>query len=266
MMPTETMPLKGNSAGLSITRTFNIELLRVIGLSGLFLVFLVGGIITQIFVNPIIRPETTEIYRIFGFNHLCNIVDHNPAREIAAIMLPLSAVPLSLFYVLLYFRMQYLAKIGKIPTSLYTYTKYTTPYNILAFSLMHMWMVNSPDRDYGFMFHWVPYAAVQWATVLTGIQQVWYHIAVEQIPFGFSCLSAKIYLAIFIGFTCYSQFYTITTVFFSEPGEKERSGYEWMEQYLSYFYFCFLTVFPAIFSYGTIKDDGLMDKITYQTE
>jgi len=262
-MPTEYMPLEGNSAGLSVARTFHIELLRMIGLIALFLVFFVGEIITSIFINHRIPPETTEIYRIFGFNHMCNSVDHNPAREVAALMVPLSAVPLSFFYVLLYFKMQYMAKIGKIPTSLYTYTKFTTPYNVLAFSLMHMWMVNPPDGDYGFTAHYIPYAAVQWGTVFTAIQQVWYHIAVEKVPFGFSVLSAKIYLAIFIGFTCFSQFSTIKTLFFEEPGANERGVYM---TYLSYFYFCFLTVFPAIFSYGTVKDDRHMDKITFQTE
>jgi len=260
-MPTETMPAEGNSAGLSVVRTFHIELLRMIGLSAFFLVFFVGGIITKIFVN--IPPETTEIYRIFGFNHMCNSIDHNPAREIAAIMVPFAAVPLSLFYVLLYFKMEYMAKIGKIPTSLYTYTKYTTPFNVLVFSLMHMLMVNPPDGDYGFIAHWIPYAAVQWGTVFTAIQQVWYHIAVKKVPFGYSVLSAKIYLAIFIGFTFFSQYTVITTLYFPGSGEKKVAEYK---AYLSYFYFCFLTVFPVIFSFGIVKDDSHMDKITFQTE
>ena len=68
--------------------------LRMVGLAGMTLVFGLGWFITAVFINSRIPPETTAIYYIFGFNHICNNVDHMPAREVAAVLTPLTACPL----------------------------------------------------------------------------------------------------------------------------------------------------------------------------
>jgi len=238
--------------------------LRMVGLAGMTLVFGLGWFITAVFINSRIPPETTEIYYIFGFNHICNNVDHMPAREVAAVLTPLATIPLVLFYTLNLYRMKYLAKIGKISGALNIFNLVTTPYNIFVFCLMHLWFVNPPDGEYGFVAHYIPYALIQWAGVFTAIQQLWYYIELDCVPFGLGKGFGKMFVAVFLGLTLYSQNLVVTVLVTQDYANGVPDPNGTFKEVLTYVYFAFCFVLPAIFSYGAIKGDGVMDKFTYE--
>ena len=108
MVSSEASPLvphvKSNGHN-AVTFTFNIEIFRVFAFAAIILLFATGKVISTFFVfmpadesGEPVDPSTvtllrifgssggthdardTVVYGIFGFNHLCNIVDFNPAK------------------------------------------------------------------------------------------------------------------------------------------------------------------------------------------
>jgi len=149
-------------------------------------------------LEPYIDRKETTINKIFGFLHACSFIDYNPAKEIAALLLPFISYPLCLFLILDYFRIRVSFGNKLVPELLYKFSKFSTPIALLLTSMIHLWFVNNPDKTYpegyGFIAHYLPYVGFQVALALIAIQQVWYHIALDNIPFGFSPTIARIYL------------------------------------------------------------------------
>jgi hypothetical protein len=69
-----------------------------------------------------------------------------------------------------------------------------------------MWFVNPPDEDYGFLAHYLPYAALQIALGLIAIKQALFLIYTESaIPCGVGPWGAKLYVALLLGVTIVNQ-------------------------------------------------------------
>jgi len=181
----------------------------------------IGSIVNErllsIFGEPHINPKESKIYELFGFLHTCSSVDYNPAKEIAAILLPLFTIPMILFLILSHQRakLSYLNK--EIPKSLYTYSKFMTPICLVFNSLVHLWFVNDPDKSYpegmGFIGHYLPYAGFQISLGLIAINQLYYSIHLKTIPFNIPENIAKIYVYFVIVVTICCQMCTLSIVF-----------------------------------------------------
>lgn len=93
---------KNNKAlNYAITKTFNPEILRIVSYIALIIMFLVGSILTSKFSG--IHPEETAIYKLYGFNYACNLLDHQPSRTVSAMILPFWEIPFLLYVVFNFF-------------------------------------------------------------------------------------------------------------------------------------------------------------------
>ena len=102
-------------------------------------------------------------------------------QEFAAIACFMIQVPFAYFIALSYFRIK-LAYLNKeVSKGLYIYSVAVKPFCLIAMNLIHMWFVNSPERDYGFVAHYIPYMTFKIAVMLTAIEQVMYYSALNKL-------------------------------------------------------------------------------------
>jgi len=239
--------------------TFNIESLRLLAYSALVLMVVVGIVVTKLFVHE--DAEHTVIFRIFGFNHICNVFDHQPSRTISGLLVLLFILPMASFVICSYFRTYDAARKGKVPMRLHTYSKIVTPFVFLAVCYTYMWFVNSPD-DSGawlgnapddplgnFVPHYLPYVALQLALGLLAIHEVEYLIATGALPFGANVPLAKIYLVVLLATTVACQVAVFSLllgvpVLDSPNNANERLVF----QFLMYFYSFQAIVMPIFFA------------------
>ena len=121
------------------TFTFHVESIRLFAHIALLFVFLQGALITEYSgLDSIPDEEATEIFRIFAFNHTCNWIDHNPARMIAAILIPLYTVPMLGYIILSHLRLARSVKEGEVPFWLLQTSRILSPYNFVAIALLHL--------------------------------------------------------------------------------------------------------------------------------
>ena len=85
--------------------TFHIETLRLIAFVNFDIVMILCSVITKHFVD--VPIDETVIYKTFGFNHACNVLDHHPAREVGAILLVFMILPFCAFLFLSHYRTKY---------------------------------------------------------------------------------------------------------------------------------------------------------------
>jgi len=233
-MATEnTSLLKGSSSPvISTTYTFSIEFFRIFFHVALLLMFMGGKVLVDIHVfapeNPgdlvygIFTPKGTRkitdtvIYSIFGFNHSCNLVDFNPAKEYAALVIPFITLPISIFSILSFFRAQTSYLNGEVSGSFYTFAKWNKPFIIYIMGVLHMWFVNSPqdaveDGGYGFVGHYIPYSMFQIGIALIAIEQCWYYIELNNIPFGLKrgVMKGYVIFLVLLTFVCQLLVWTI---------------------------------------------------------
>lgn len=206
-------PMVPSSLSKTFSITFSLETLRIIAFSAFAIMMIIGTLLTKLVVekDPNYDPEATVIYQIFGFNHSCNLVDHNPSRMISAILSIFFIIPLDLFHILSYFRIkyEYLVK-NEIPESVYTFAKVTTPFNFFASTYIFMWFVNNPEDDYGFIAHYIPYLTFQLMIALMTIQQVYYYTMKDRLPYGITPRMARMYMYLLIGLTAFSLLFVVT--------------------------------------------------------
>jgi len=207
---------------------------------------------------PYMDRKESAIYKTFGFLHACSFIDYNPAKEIAALLLPFISYPLCLFLILDYFRIKVSFGNKLIPELLYKFSKWTTPIALLFTSWIHLWFVNNPDKTfpegYDFIAHYLPYVAFQVALAIIAIQQVWYHIALDNIPFGFSPTIARIYLklAVFLPFfyqMCVFSILLGSPIFDSKKGGDEGTWERVVFRLLTRIYPVVAMVIPIICSF-----------------
>ena len=160
--------------------TFNPEILRLFAYFGLISTTIVGAILTATVVK--VDPHTTAIYKLFGFNHICNVLDHEPSRTITAMMWPLWEVPFLLYVVFNFLRIQDAYKEKKVPQYSYTVAAIFLPIEILLTVWVRIIYVWSPEVN--FLNHYLPYIGLQTLLFLVAFENALYFYAMKALPFN----------------------------------------------------------------------------------
>jgi uncharacterized membrane protein YhdT len=236
--------------------TFNIETLRMLAYGALVFMVATGVVVTRLFVHE--DPTHTRIFEIFGFNHICNVFDHQPSRTISGLLVLLFIMPMGAFVLCSYCRTYAAVHAGLAPRWLQTYSTIITPLVFVAVCYTYMWFVNSPDDPnwfaigarYGnFVPHYLPYVALQLSLGLLAIHEVGYLISVGALPFGASVTAARAYLGLLLVTTVACQIAVFSLLFgrpildsVNDPTERL------IFQFLMYFYSFQAIVMPLVFA------------------
>jgi len=194
--------------------TFHVESLRFFGFLGFMVLLVMGALITeQSGLDTIKDPTETVIFKLFGINHSCNWVDHNPAKMLASILLmPLAQVPMMLYIVFWHCRLAKDVKNGKVPKWLLNMSRILSPFNFITMAELQLWFVNNPDDTYGFTAHYIPYLMFQIAVCLMQIQNILYLSAKNDLPWGLPTWSAWTYTSFFAFLTIFYTVYVVSTI------------------------------------------------------
>lgn len=158
---------------------FNPEILRIISYVGLIIILLTGAILTATVVD--VDPHTTAIYKLFGFNHACNWLDHEPSRTVSAMLLPLWEVPFLLYIIFNFLRIQDAYRENKAPQYVYLVSAIFLPIEILLtvwFRIVFVW-----NPEVNFLNHYLPYIGFQLLLFLVAFENVLYFYAMKALPF-----------------------------------------------------------------------------------
>lgn len=209
-MVDEESPLTGGRRGGLGTMEIklNIERIRFWGLMGGAVLLLTGTFVSNYAVvfpakdNPStfwdklfhgapsdFDSTQTFIYQMFGFNHTCSMLDFNPSKTIAALIIMLHTIPVNFFVVCHYLRIT--SHTHPKYDNLKMCTKFMTPCQFIFFTYFYMVFVNSPDGEFGtaegmkkFTMHYIPYMTWQLGMMMMAIQQCWYISLKGVIPFS----------------------------------------------------------------------------------
>lgn len=180
---------------------FNPEILRIISYVGLIIILLVGAVLTATVVD--VDPHSTVIYKLFGFNHACNWLDHEPSRTISAMLLPLWEVPFLLYVIFNFLRIQDAYRENKAPQYVYIVSTIFLPIEILLtvwFRIVFVW-----NPEVNFLNHYLPYIGFQFLLFLVAFENVLYFYALKALPFKNSRSLALAYLVVlFLATTAYT--------------------------------------------------------------
>ena len=159
--------------------TFNPEILRLTAYFGLIFTMAVGAIWTATVVK--VDPHTTAIYKLFGFNHLCNVLDHEPSRTITAMIWPLWEVPFLLYVIFNFLRIQDAYREKKAPGYTFFVAAIFLPIEILLTLWVRIIYVWSPEVN--FLNHYLPYISLQVLLFLVAFENALYFYAMKSLPF-----------------------------------------------------------------------------------
>lgn len=241
----------------------NIETLRMIAYVNLVLTILAGTVITKLFVT--VPVDETVIYEIFGFNHICNVLDHQPSRWICALLILFFIVPMAVFVLFSYYRTYIAAEEKRVPAYLHAYNKTITPFVFFSVCYTYMWFVNAPITREAFLGHYLPYVALQLAFGLLAIHEVSFLIHNEVLPFGFHVKWAKGYLVLLLSTTVIAQLAVFSLllgypILDSKNNELDRKIFE----FLMYFY-SFLAIIVPIIMAAKNRRNGQDNIITFSS-
>ena len=126
-----------------------------------------------------------------------------------------------------------------------------------------MWFVSSPDGDYGFIAHYLPYVALQLAIGLIAIQEIGFLIHSGDLPFGVSKTVAKAYVTLLIATTVVCQVAVFSLllgfpILDSVASPKARTAF----QVLMYLY-SFLAIVVPIFTAARNRKNGRVNTISF---
>ncbi|MEM9089447.1 MAG: hypothetical protein AAGC93_11965 [Cyanobacteria bacterium P01_F01_bin.53] len=171
-----------NSPNYTFTLTFNPEILRVTAYISLIFMLLVGVIVTKKWVE--VEPTTTVIYQLFGFNHICNVLDHEPSRTISAMLLPFWEIPFVLYLIFNFLRIQDAYREGNAPRSIFLVAATFLPVELLLTIWFRLVLVRPPITEDLFFGHYLPYLGFQLLLCLVAFENVLYFYAVKALPFN----------------------------------------------------------------------------------
>jgi hypothetical protein len=208
MAADEETPLVGTQDGKKATLSVNIELIRFYGLIAGAVLLMTGLFVTTYFVVYPEHEDThtwseklfhgapsdfdqtqTFIYEMFHFSHTCTMLDFNPSKTVAALVIMLHTLPCNAFVVLHYYRVM----IQDDPkfAGLQSVCPTLSIIQFITFMYFYMVFVNSPYGHYGdpeatldFTLHYVPYMLWQMGMLLMAIQQCWFIALKDIVPFG----------------------------------------------------------------------------------
>ncbi len=174
----------------SFTLKFNPEILRIIAYIALITMLVVGYILTATVAH--VDPHTTKIYELFGFNHACNVVDHEPSRTVSAMILPFWEIPFFLYTVFDFLRIQDAYREQKIPRYTFLTAAFLLPIEILLTIWFRIIFVWSPEVS--FLGHYLPYVGFQILLFLVAFENALYFYAMNALPLNNSRTLATGYL------------------------------------------------------------------------
>lgn len=252
--------------GTAFTWTFHVETLRCFAFSVFTAMMFIGFVITEFSGLDTIPPsDQTEIFRLFGFNHECNFIDHNPSRMISAILIPLFTLPMLMYTILFYCRLvARRVSHGDVPLWLVRYYTIILPFNLFTYSILHLWFVNTPEEGYGFIPHYVPYLMWQIAISLQLLANVQYLNSTNNLPWGTKPWMAYTYFWFMAAITI---LYTIIviTILAGSPilDTKNHRGERIVFQIIGWFYFLNAAIAPIVFS-AIERKNGDVHTITFK--
>ena len=173
-------PRPKNQINYTFTLKFNPEILRIIAYIGFIIMLVVGYILTETLVD--VDPQTTAIYKLFGFNHICNVLDHEPSRTVTAMLLPFWEVPFFLYIIFNFLRIQDAYRENKAPKYAFLTSAIFLPIEILLTLWVRIIFVWSPEVN--FLNHYLPYIGFQILLFLVAFENVLYFYAVQALPFN----------------------------------------------------------------------------------
>ena len=183
---------KNKTPNYAFTLTFNPEILRIISYISLIIMLIVGYILTETLVE--IDPHTTAIYKLFGFNHPCNLLDHEPSRTVSAMLLPFWEIPFLLYAVFNFLRIQDAYRENKAPRYTFLVSAFFLPIEILLIVWFRIVFVWSPEVN--FLNHYLPYVGFQILLFLVAFENALYFYAMKALPFKNNRLLASGYLIV----------------------------------------------------------------------
>lgn len=168
-----------SSPNYSFSLEFNPEIFRIIAYISLITLLVIGYILTNTLVD--VDPETTVIYKIFGFNHTCNMIDHEPSRTVSAMLLPFWEVPFLLYVIFNFLRIQDAYRENRAPRYTFLIALYFLPLEILLTVWFRIVFVWSPEVN--FLNHYLPYVGFQILLFLVAFENFLYFYAMKALPF-----------------------------------------------------------------------------------
>ena len=172
-------PPHNQNPSYTFTLTFNPEIFRIIAYIALIVILAVGYILTETLVQ--VDPHTTVIYKMFGFNHACNLLDHEPSRTVSAMLLPFWEVPFLLYAVFNFLRIQDAYRERKAPRHTFLISALFTPIEVLLIVWFRIVFVWSPEVS--FLNHYLPYVGFQVLLFLVAFENALYFYAMQALPF-----------------------------------------------------------------------------------
>ena len=184
------------SLNYAFSLEFNPEILRVTAYISLIFMLLVGIIVTQRWVD--IDPTTTVIYQLFGFNHTCNVLDHEPSRTIAAMLLPFWEIPFVLYIIFNFLRIKDAYYENHAPRSIFLISAIFLPIKLLLTVWFRVVFVRPPVSEELFLGHYLPYVGFQLLLCLVAFENILYFYSVKALPFNNSRSLAFAYLILLL--------------------------------------------------------------------
>ena len=159
--------------------TFNPEILRIIAYTGFIVMLVVGYILTERYAG--VDPRTTTIYKLFGFNHSCYVIDYEPSRTVSAMLLPFWEVPFILYIIFSFLRVKDAYYEKKAPLYTFVVSAVCLPIALLLTVWVRIVFVWSPEVN--FINHYLPYVGLQVLFFLVAFENFLYFYAMKALPF-----------------------------------------------------------------------------------
>lgn len=240
--------------------TFNLELLRAVGLLGIVFALIIGTLLTTYITEWPIKGEpfdfeATFIYKLFGFNHTCTMIDFNPSKSVSAVLtITLNVIPLTAFAVLNYYRIQQDYQRGRVKKSLATFSKFVTPIMIASFLCFPLVYVNFPEDMQSFTLHYIPFFFYQCGLVLMEIQHIHYLLDRGKIPFNIPKIVCIIYYWLVLGFWIFYSAFIWSFIAESPIIDTSTPGGLAFSKFTMYFFMIISTFIPAGFAMYEARD------------
>ena len=243
-------PSKNNqSLNYAFTLAFNPELFRIISYVAVIIMFAVGYVLTSEFAH--VDPTETAIYHLFGFNHSCNLLDHEPSRTVSAMLLPFWEIPFLLYVVFNFLRINDAYREQKIQKYIFVIAAIFFPIEILLTVWFRIVFVWSPEVS--FLNHYLPYIGFQLLLFLTAFENVLYFDAIKALPFNNRSLAIG-YLVVLFTVTALCILFGMS-VALGQPilDTINNAGQRLFFQSLSDFYFILAVPLPLFLSWVEYK-------------
>ena len=174
--------------------TFNPEIFRIIGYVGFIVMLVVGSFLTNKFSG--VDPQTTTIYKLFGFNHSCYVIDYEPSRTVSAMLLPFWEIPFVLYIIFSFLRVQDAYREKKAPLFAFIVSAICLPIALLLTVWVRIVFVWNPEVN--FMNHYLPYIGLHVLFFLIAFENFLYFYAMKALPFNNNRILAIGYLVLLL--------------------------------------------------------------------